>query len=108
MLEALCAKRVTGVFASHLHMLHSLPLDATGVALWRMEVADASWGEAGRYPLQRECAHAYPSSLQTATSTGSPLRRSRTEAAAHVVMPARHAVHATPCTHAMQCRLVGI
>jgi hypothetical protein len=99
MLEALCAKRVTGVFASHLHMLHSLPLDATGVALWRMEVTGASQGEAGRYPLQRECAHTYPSWLRTPTScrvASAALPHRGCSACCYARTPrcARHAVHA--------------
>lgn len=56
MLERLCAQRVTGVFASHLHMLHSLLLDAPGLARLRMEVVNAQWQGAGDYPLKRERA----------------------------------------------------
>jgi hypothetical protein len=45
MLEELVARGCSGVFASHLHLLQSLPLDTPGLVKWRMEVAeDEGWG----------------------------------------------------------------
>lgn len=45
MLEALLEARTTGVFATHLHLLASLPLRDGGLARWRMEVVeDDDWG----------------------------------------------------------------
>lgn len=46
MLEELLSLRVTGVFASHLHLLQSLPLAEDGLSRWRMETgarAPAAW-----------------------------------------------------------------
>jgi DNA mismatch repair ATPase MutS len=51
LLEALVARRVLGVFASHLHLLHRLPLRAAGLEHWRMEVADEDWAGPGPYLL---------------------------------------------------------
>lgn len=66
MLERLCAKGATGVFASHLHMLHVLLLDTPRLARLRMEVVEAKWQGAGDYPLKRERARACCSALQLA------------------------------------------
>lgn len=54
MLEGLYEKRVTGVFASHLHLLHTLPLNVKGISHWRMEVTDGLGMGPGRSLLQRE------------------------------------------------------
>jgi hypothetical protein len=53
MLEALVARGCSGVFASHLHLLHCLPLreGPRGLARWRMEVQDSAWRGRGEYPL---------------------------------------------------------
>lgn len=59
MLDELVACGCTGVFASHLHLLQSLPLNMDGLARWRMGVVeDTEWGaaaavarEAPEYPL---------------------------------------------------------
>lgn len=52
LLEALVARQVMGVFASHLHLLHRLPLRVDGLAHWRMEVAEADWTGPKPYVLE--------------------------------------------------------
>lgn len=38
MLEEMCTRGALGIFATHLHMLHSLPINRQGLDFWRMEV----------------------------------------------------------------------
>ncbi len=52
MLEGLVARRCAGVFATHLHLLHCLPLRDDGLVRWRMEVVDGEWRGEGGYPLE--------------------------------------------------------
>jgi len=54
MLEGLLARRCAGVFASHLHLIHCLPLRDEGLAHWRMEVKEGRWRGEGPYPLAGE------------------------------------------------------
>ncbi len=46
-IERLAASRCRGIFATHLHLLHEMDLDAEHVEMWRMEVVERSPAEIG-------------------------------------------------------------